>query len=139
MKKVDYEWVETQLEQSHLPEDIGDAVVTLLETWETIDLDDAKTMDIIDAFVSLVQGHSIVPDHPDETWIEARMGFVHAGDRVRVKHNAFSGDAGKIHNGRLGKVSAVRSGDVIIRSTDNREPFLDGVHYPAYKLEVRVR
>lgn len=139
MPNVNITWAQDQLLSSRLGGDTAEAVLSLLEAWENLDIGDAKTANIIEAFSNLAQGHSLVPDAPDETWVEARMGFVHAGDIARIKHDAFSGATGQIHNGRKGKVVAARSGDVIFRSTDGKEPFLDGVHYPATRVEVRIR
>jgi hypothetical protein len=58
---------------------------------------------------------------------------------VRVKSDAFRGDIGPMHNSRVGKVIAVRYGDVIINSTDGKTPELKGVHYSPYKLEKRYK
>jgi hypothetical protein len=35
-------------------------------------------------------------------------------------------------------VVAVRYGDIIIKTTDGKEPVLDGSHYSPYKLEKLV-
>jgi hypothetical protein len=40
-----------------------------------------------------------------------------------------------MHNGRRGRVVAVRYGDVIFNSTDNKKPLLEGAHYPPNFLE----
>ena len=53
-------------------------------------------------------------------------------------HDAYEGDLGRVHNGRRGKVVAVRYGDVIFKSTDGKSPVLDGAHYTPYKLEKLV-
>ena len=65
--------------------------------------------------------------------------YVLVGDEVRVKSNAYDGDTGVMHNGRRGKVVAVRYGDIIFKSNDNKEPVLDGTHYTPYQLQKRVR
>ena len=40
---------------------------------------------------------------------------------------------------RRGKVVGVRYGDIIFKSTDNKEPILDGSHYSPYQLQKRIR
>lgn len=80
-----------------------------------------------------------MPDRDFTRWIPAYPGHLAEGDRVRVLDNAFSSEAGRrIHNGREGEVVAVASGDIIVRSTDGREPSLTEARYPYYKLEKAV-
>ena len=59
-------------------------------------------------------------------------------DEVRVKWNAFDGEMGKLHNGRRGKVVSIRYGDIIVKTTDGKEPVLEGFHYTPQQLEKRV-
>lgn len=74
---------------------------------------------------------------PDEYWEEARPGFFRVGDIIRVKADAFPGKTGEVHNGRVGRIVAVRRGDIIMRSTDGIEPLIDGAHYSAHSMEKR--
>jgi hypothetical protein len=66
-------------------------------------------------------------------------GQLVVGDEVRVLANAFTDKVGVAHNGRRGRVVAIRYGDVIFKSTDDKEPLLDGTHYSPYKLEKRIK
>jgi hypothetical protein len=75
----------------------------------------------------------------DAVWIPLQPGQITVGDQVRVMSDAFDDKTGMIHNGRLGKVMAIRYGDVIFKSTDGKSPELNGVHYSPYKLEKRVK
>ena len=68
-------------------------------------------------------------------WKPLTPGQIKPGDKVRVRLDAFSGELAAIHNGRLGEVIKTEYGDVIIKSTDNRLPKLDGSHYSPYHLE----
>jgi hypothetical protein len=90
-------------------------------------------------FTKLAVNHSILPDKPDEVWTDAQPGAILVGDEVRVKSDAYDGDTGVIHNGRRGKVVAVRYGDIIFKSNDGKMPVLDGTHYTPYQLQKRVR
>jgi hypothetical protein len=75
----------------------------------------------------------------NEVWIPALPGQLVVGDEVRVLANAFSDSVGVSHNGRRGRVVAIRYGDVIFKSTDGKEPVLEGTHYSPYKLEKRIK
>jgi hypothetical protein len=65
-------------------------------------------------------------------------GQIKVADVVRVKPDAFDGELGETHNGREGVIVAIRSGDVIFRSTDDKKPLLDGTHYSPYHLQKRI-
>lgn len=71
-------------------------------------------------------------------WIQAHVNNVNAGDVVRVKDGSFDKGTGEIHNGRICEVLGTRSGDVIVKSIDDREPELPRTYYPAIVLEKRV-
>ena len=43
------------------------------------------------------------------------------------------------HNGREGVVTAIRSGDIIVKTNDDRLPQLDGAHYSPDKLEKMIK
>ena len=74
-----------------------------------------------------------------ESWIQAHVANVLPGDVVRVKEGSYDKGAGKIHNGRTCEVLAVYSGDIVVRSIDDREPVLSKTYYPAIVLEKRVK
>lgn len=140
MPEVDYDWVKEQLTSASVRQGPGDATIALLKAWEQVTLPEDLADDAVEVFASLARNQSLIKTPAEETWVPARVGgSTRVGATVRVKHNAFKGDAGRIHNGRRGRVTAIRSGDVIFRSTDNLEPFLDNVHYPFEALELRVR
>jgi hypothetical protein len=80
-----------------------------------------------------------MPDNAFTRWIPAYPGHLSRGDKVRVLHDAFASEAGRtIHNGRVGVVVAVASGDIIVKTTDDRKPALTEARYPYYKLEKAV-
>jgi len=79
----------------------------------------------IDAFIKLIKGEALYvePDNDDHTaWAPAQRGFLNVGDVIRVKTSAYASDAGIFHNGRVGKIVAIRYGDIIVRYIDGREP-----------------
>lgn len=138
MKKLDTNWAKSQLEQAKVPVDVGISVVKLLEVWSTLNHEDSNDNKVAQLFSLLACSVSIVESPSDEIWEAARPGFVRVGDEVRVMADAFEGELGQLHNGRRGRVVAVRYGDIIIKTTDGKEPVLDGSHYSPYKLEKLI-
>jgi hypothetical protein len=138
MKKLDTNWAKSQLEQAKVPIDVGVSVVKLLEVWSTLNHEDKNDKKVLELFSLLASSTSIVESPSDEVWEAARPGFIRVGDEVRVMANAFEGELGQLHNGRRGRVVAVRYGDIIIKTIDGLEPILDGSHYSPYKLEKLV-
>lgn len=139
MSEVNYDWVREQLQAVRAKVNVGKAVLALLETWEAQKLTEKSEEEVIEIFSRLALSNSLVPDAPEETWVPAQPGFIKVGDEIRVKHDAYKGKLGVLHNGRRGKVTAVRYGDIIMRSTDDKEPFLDGTHHSPQALEKRIR
>jgi hypothetical protein len=138
MSELDPKWVEEQFIKARLKVGVGKAVLKLIDAWSSVNL---KGKDVELAFAiaaRLVQGHAIVEERKDEKWLPVQPGFIKVNDTVRVMSDAFDGELGTIHNGRRGVVTAIRSGDIIVKSTDGLEPLLDGVHYSPYKLEKLI-
>jgi hypothetical protein len=145
MAKVDMPWVKEQLTNNKTKRVVGDHVITLLEKWEELKNTDpdpqkneANLSQIIELFGKLALGHAIILDTKNERWVPAQSGQIVVADEVRVKWNAFDGDMGKMHNGRRGKVVSIRYGDIIVKTTDGKEPVLEGFHYTPQQLEKRV-
>lgn len=139
MPTYNEKWVREQFQAGKVKVGTGKAVLKLLETWSTLELSDKQTQESIEIFSKVALGHALVAESKDEKWIPVQPGFISMGEEVRVKSDAYDGDLGQTHNGRRGKVVAVRYGDVIFRSTDGKEPFLDGAHYSPYVLEKRIQ
>jgi hypothetical protein len=95
--------------------------------------------DALSTFETLALGHSLSPDNKDELWVDGGPGMFIVGDPVRIAKDAFDGPTGALHNGRRGVIVAIRSGDIIVNSTDGKEPKLDGTHYSPYKLQKRIK
>jgi hypothetical protein len=136
MAKVDMPWVKEQLTNNKTKRVVGDHVLVLLEKWEELKNTDpdpqkneANLSQIIELFGKLALG---------ERWVPAQSGQIVVADEVRVKWNAFDGDMGKLHNGRRGKVVSIRYGDIIVKTTDGKDPVLEGYHYTPQQLEKRV-
>jgi len=122
-----------------VPVPVGKAVISLLKTWGELSFPNEVQQDkALKLFSSLAKAEAIV-EETEGVWKPVQVGFMlQVGDTVRVRKDAFSGNAGRTHNGRIGRVLAKRSGDIIVRSTDGQLPFLDGAHYPPSALEVKV-
>jgi hypothetical protein len=139
MPEVNIEWVKSQMEEAKVKVGVGNGILKLLEKWQGITLSDSQAKDVLELFSKLALGHSIVPEKPDEVWVDAQPGAIIVGDEVRVKADAYNGSTGAIHNGRRGKVVGVRYGDIIFKSTDDKTPVLDGTHYTPHLLQKRIR
>lgn len=138
MPDVNWEWVRTQLELAKVRVGSGKAIMKLLEDWDKMKLTDNMAAETIETFSRLAKGEAFVEDNPEERWIPAQPGQLTVGDEVRVLADAFDGKLAAVHNGRRGRIVAIRYGDVIMKTTDDKEPVLDGAHYSPYKLEKRV-
>lgn len=142
MPEVNYEWVRQQLQEAKVKVGSGNAVLRLLEVWETMEkLSPNLAKEAVAVFSKLALNKNILEpvDEPEAVWVPVQPGNIKVGDEVRVLSDAFSDKTGVLHNGRRGKVIAIRYGDVIINSTDEKSPELKGVHYSPYKLEKRVK
>lgn len=62
--------------------------------------------------LSLYKGHPIVDANDERQWAEAIPGELSVKDIVRVKLDAYQGKVGTVHNGRVGRVSAMRNGSI---------------------------
>ena len=136
---LDMDWVKAQLQAAKVRKPVGDATMKLIEMFDQIELTDEHRAKAVEMFSKLALGHAYVKENKKETWVPARPGDIKVTEVVRVKADAYNGDVGMIHNGRVGKVVGVRYGDVIFKSTDGKEPFLDGAHYSPHMLEKLVQ
>lgn len=137
--KINYEWVKDQFAKARVKISVGKPVLELLATWEKLNVKDEDAKSVFDVFSKVAVGHSLVNTPEGEIWIDARPGDIKVADTVRVKNNAFNGTLGNLHNGRIGRIVAIRSGDIIVDSVDGEEPELKGIHYKASSLEKRIR
>jgi hypothetical protein len=143
-RNIDKKWVISQLEEAEIRDPlVRTEVARILDAWEgigtTVDPDVAqKALSLVSR---LALGHSLVEPKTDEeeVWVDVIPGQIKVADTVRIKAEAFSGKTGQIHNGRVGKIVAIRYGDIIFKSTDNKNPVLDGTHYSPYNLEKRIK
>ncbi len=139
MSKIDDAWVREQMQGARIKLGVGNAVLKLLETWTSISLKSPASDEVIQLFSKLALGHAIVEPDPEEVWLPAQPGFIGTGDKIRVMNNAYSGEGGKMHNGRQGTVVGVRHGDIVVRYTDGKSPALDGAHHSPHQLEKKMR
>ena len=138
MKRIDINWAKSQLEQEKVTPEVGIAVVKLLEFWPTLKHSNQADEKVLEVFSRLARSIALVDDNKNEIWEPARPGFLKVGDEVRVKSDAFDGELGQMHNGRRGRIVGVRYGDIIIKTTDGKEPVLDGSHYSPFNLDKLV-
>lgn len=142
MPEVNDEWIKEQLEAAKVKVGSGKAILALLEAWKNIPkLSEAMTEETLSVFSTVARGHNIKEEEKDDDyiWIALQPGQVTVTDVVRIKADAYSGEAGPIHNGRVGKVVGIRYGEIYVKSTDGKSPEIDGTPYSPYKLEKRVK
>jgi hypothetical protein len=142
MANLDLDWVKEQLTQNKTKKMTGDAVLQLLDTWQSIKRPPKTDIskDIIDVFSKLALGHALIKTDKNETWIPVQSGAIKVSEIVRVKFDAFDEESGKHQlNGRKGRVVGVRYGDIIIKTDDNKLPVLDGTHFRPENLEKLIQ
>jgi hypothetical protein len=139
MAELDMDWVKSQLQAAKVRKPVGDATMKLVELFDSIEnLTPEFKNQTIEMFSKLALGHIVIKEKKNETWVPVRPGDIKVTEIVRVRADAFDGELGMVHNGRKGVVVGVRYGDVIIKSTDGKEPVLEGAHYPPQKLEKLI-
>jgi hypothetical protein len=139
MDKLNMDWVKSQIQAAKVRKPVGDATVKLVELFDSFEnLTPEFKSKTIDLFSKLALGHAVIKENKNESWTQVRPGDIRVSEQVRVKADAFDGDLGTLHNGRRGVVVGVRYGDVIVKMTDNKQPQLEGAHYPPQKLEKLV-
>lgn len=140
MPEVNFDWIRQQMTDAKVKIGTGNALLALLETWKDQKLTDKQMKETIEYFSKLALGINIYEEKlEDEIWIPAQPGQLTVGDQVRVLANAFNDPNLVSHNGRRGVIVAIRYGDIIFKSTDGKNPILEGVHYSPYKLEKRIK
>ena len=140
MANVDIDWVKEQMTKAKVRQGTGTSVLRLLEVWNTMNHTEMSAKDALDIFSKVALGHALVEEKAplDGVWVDAQPGQIKITDIVRVKVDAFTGEAGPRHNGRVCKVVGVRYGDIVCKSIDDREPLLDGTHYSPHDLQKLV-
>lgn len=141
MPNIDKDWIINQLVSNNIEKSLGDSVVSLLKAWTELEIDTAeKQQKVVEIFSKLSLGRPLVEQKKEnETWVVARPGAIKVGDEVMVRSDAYTGELGTMHNGRRGRVVAVRYGDIIINSTDGLQPELKGTHHSPFNLLKLVK
>lgn len=135
---LDMDWIKEQLAAARVRKPVGNATIKMIEFFDSMELEDEHREKAVEMFSLLAKGHSYVKEDKKEVWAAVRPGNIKVTDQVRVRFDAYDGELGAFHNGRRGVVVGVRYGDIIIKTTDGKEPELDGAHYSPYSLEKLV-
>lgn len=138
------EWAEKQLSSLALSSDQKSAVRNLLNVfWTARDvrkLNRSEMKTVVTVFTSLSDSTAVaIEEKPDEVWIQAAPGRIHMRDAVRVKADAYIGQAGMNHNGRVGVVIGIRPDDIRVKYTDGGEFSPPYTSHRTQALEKRVR
>ena len=144
MANTDMDWVKEQITQNKTKKAVGDSVLKLLAVWDEVkekneSVKNINPQDIVDIFSKLAMGYALIQENKNENWIKAQIGQIKVADTVRISFNAFDESTGKSSlNGRRGRIVAVRSGDIIIKTDDGKMPVLDGLHVRPEFLEKLI-
>jgi len=136
---IDLSWAQEQIAAARVPIPVGKAVVELLTHWGPLTFQtDTQRDQALELFAKLAINEAVIESTDDE-FVPVRVGFMlSVGDTVRVRSDAFSGDAGRSANGRVGRVVGKRTGDIVVNSTDGKKPTLSSVHFKPDQLEKKV-
>lgn len=136
-----YDWAREQMKRLNVPKNHAALIERLLEVYwanpVSKELDPGTTEDMFKVFTELAQHHVLVGEAPEGTWVQAKPGALVIRDVVRVRADAYTGPAGIAHNGRVGQIVAIRSGDIHVKYDD--EPDVSKiVRHSPFALEKRV-
>lgn len=118
--RVDWAWVDEQLAAVGYTGTGRTRVIdvlTVLESGEYRSSEREEVIKILDMAKNLFLGTAIAEPEPDileGTWAQAERGYIVKKDVVRVKPEAYVGEAGVRHNGKVGRVTAVKGDHVYV-------------------------
>lgn len=95
---------------------------------------------VAELFYKLASGHAIASRAVQDVggrWMPFKLGSVASGSTVRVKHDAYEGEQGRMHNSMVGRMVAARGGLVSVQYSDSSEG--TGHRHSPDKLEVLVK
>jgi hypothetical protein len=130
-------WALSQLSNARIEDAIAGPVRRLLALWWGMNFNERRATEILEVFTKLALQQALeTPAEQEFDWVQAKPGQIIVGEVVRVKHDAYRGLASK-HNGRVGRIVAIRSGDIIVNSIDTG-PKIEGAHHAPIALEKRI-
>lgn len=139
MAEVNTDWIKEQLTVNKTKKIVGDSVLKLIETFESLKpTTEQNIKDTVEIFSKLALGYPLVKEDKNEIWEPVQPGFIKVADHVRIKLDAFVGEKGISLNGRRGRVVGIRYGDIVIKTNDGKTPVLDGTHFLPENLEKLV-
>lgn len=133
-------WATDQMERIGVPDDHQELVKELLAAYWSSPLPKSlqgiAIEDFLKLFTELAQHHVIAPEAPEATWVLGKPGALTVRDVVRVRPDAYTGPAGTTHNGKVGVIVAIRSGDIHVHYDDATGA--NTVRHSPYALEKRI-
>lgn len=129
--KIRWDWIEEQLKGSETSQQLSTSITRLVQTLETMNLDQKQLEEVLSKFHELGLGHSIIPDKPAERWQQCMPGFYGVRDTVRVKADAYEGEK-SWHNGRRGRVCAISGGMAVVIYDNAASADEQYYHLPTY-------
>jgi len=112
-----------------------------------VEADPENTVKAFPVIARLLSGQPLTEEFWEETqratrlwdWKPVLPRTLRPGDVVRVRHDAYDGASGRLHNGREGRVLALRGGIIIgyMDASGKRSTGM-GIRHEMGKLERRV-
>lgn len=130
-------WLADQFSADKTSPETARKIISLLKTWDGLSVEDGQEDEILGRFVKLAKKQMIADPEPDAKWLAGSIQTPGVGQTVRVPPDKFTGHRGQSLNGRVGKVVAVRYGDVIFNTTDDLE-YIEGIRLRPHELEIKI-
>lgn len=134
---LDKKWLNNQFKLDKTDPDVVRRIMALLEASEEPTHLDDKLDEVLEKFSKLARGQMIADPEPEAKWLSGAVQTPGVGQTVRVPPDKFTGQRGQALNGRVGKVVAVRYGDVIFNTTDDLE-YIEGLRLRPHELEIKI-
>jgi hypothetical protein len=142
-------WARDQLEEAEATEAEAQLAMRLLEVWWEDRFTAHRASDVKDIpssvwralgfFEELARGRALEPPAQADVryeWRPAQPGQLAMRDQVRVTADAYDGQSGLLHNGREGRIVAIRYGDIHVLY-DGSEPGTMPSRHSPHRLEKR--
>jgi hypothetical protein len=140
MPELNKDWVVSQLQDAKVPKQVGDAVISLINHWENIKINDKNAKQAIEIFSKLSLNTALTETNSNsEVWVPARPGAIKVGDIMMVLPDAYDHpELAPMHNGRRGRVVRISYGNIVLTYIDGKLPEVGMAHHSPHHLQKLV-
>lgn len=114
------------------------AIIKALDDFEADASESASIDEWVDVALDLYRGHPIVTLGDDRRWEDFLLGDAPVRSTVRVKTDAYTGEAGRTHNGRVGRVVGGAGYNLSVLYEDGQPP-KEPVLHKFDRLQILVK